>query len=277
MAAAGHDHVHVHFGARVFFVGEIEQGAVVHNSHARCRDSINQRRTLQHAGGNHAFERQCQRDECTSDRCRARSPIRLNHIAIEPHGALAERFLIRHGAQRSPDQPLNLLRAPGLLPACSFARGAFFRGARQHAVFTGDPSLSATLQESRNSIVNRRGADYTRVAEFDQHTAFRRGDKIRRDLQRPYLIRAASIYSQFSSRRCYEAFTRSTHGFAADLSLSGDAASLTLVVAGVNCCAVFDAGADPDMAARGPTGAFALTTNAWLKSKCPASVSTSWP
>ena len=42
-AAAGHHHVHIHLRARIFFVGEVEQQFVVHDSHAGGGHGIDQR------------------------------------------------------------------------------------------------------------------------------------------------------------------------------------------------------------------------------------------
>ena len=51
-------------------------------------------------------------------------------------------------AQRAADQALDFLGAAGLLAARGFAVAARIRGARQHAVFGGQPALARRLSET---------------------------------------------------------------------------------------------------------------------------------
>ena len=124
--------------------------------------------------------------------------IYRNHVA-DHNGTLAQRFLIGDGAQRTANQSLNFLGAAGLFSPCRFPRRAFFRGARQHSIFAGDPAFARAFQKSRNSITHAGGTNHARFSEFDQHAAFRRGDKVRCDLQGPHLVRAASVRSHWAS------------------------------------------------------------------------------
>ena len=56
------------------------------------------------------------------------------------------------GAERAPDQPLDLLRAARLLAGRSLAPRALGGGARQHAVFRRHPALAAALQPWRHRL-----------------------------------------------------------------------------------------------------------------------------
>ena len=139
--------------------------------------------------GDHAFERQRQRDERAGDRSGARAAVGLDHVAIEPHGALAERFQIRHRAQRAADHPLNFERAAGLLAAARFARRALSveRGSMPYSPVT--QPLPLPFRNCGNAVFHGGGDDHARVARFDQHAAFGAGDEVRRDLHRPQVRR----------------------------------------------------------------------------------------
>ena len=47
-----------------------------------------------------------------ADRGAARAAVRLEHVAVEPERALAERLEVGDGADGAPDEPLDLDRAP---------------------------------------------------------------------------------------------------------------------------------------------------------------------
>ena len=61
---------------------------------------------------------------------------------------------------------------PLCLPLAASRGDARMRGARQHAVFGGDPALVLAAQESGNAFFDAGGAQHARVAELDQHRAF---------------------------------------------------------------------------------------------------------
>src|SRR5690606_20093482 len=68
-------------------------------------------------------------------------------------------------------QALDLERAPALLAAGGLAVAAGVGGARQHAVFGGDPALALAAQEWRNPLLDAGRAKHPGVAEADQHRA----------------------------------------------------------------------------------------------------------
>ena len=110
-------------------------------------------------------------DECAGDAGRARAAVGLNHVAIDLHGALAERVEIDDRAQRAADQALDFLRASRLLAARRFAVGARVGCTRQHAVFSGQPALPFALQKWRHFVLDADGAQDLGVAGLDQHRA----------------------------------------------------------------------------------------------------------
>ena len=71
----------------------------------------------------------------------ARAAIGLQHVAVDGDLPLAQRPQVDHGAQGAADQPLDFLRAAGLLAARRLALAARVGGARQHAVFGRHPAL----------------------------------------------------------------------------------------------------------------------------------------
>ena len=82
------------------------------------------------------------RHEGAGDGRGARAAIGLNDVAIDDHGALAQRVHIHRGAHGAPDQALDLVSAAGGAALGDFARRALGGGARQHGVLRRHPALS---------------------------------------------------------------------------------------------------------------------------------------
>ena len=109
-------------------------------------------------------------------------PSAWMHVAIDRDLALAERLQIDRRAQGAADQALDLDRTAALLAGGGLAAGAFQRGARQHAVFGGDPAAALALQPWRQPLFQRGGDQHMGVAEFHHagtlgifdHAAFQR-------------------------------------------------------------------------------------------------------
>ena len=113
-----------------------------------------------------------QRHPGAGDRGGAGAAVGLEHVAIDHDLLLAERGEIGDGAERAADQPLDLLRAPGLLAGRGLAPRALGGGARQHAVFRRDPAAPLALEPWRHRLSGGRRAQHMRVAEADQAGAF---------------------------------------------------------------------------------------------------------
>ena len=142
------------------------------DAHAGGGDQLPERRCLERPGGQHAIKSDGKRGAGPGNGCRARAAIGLEHIAVEDDGTLAERLHVDHGAQRASNEPLNLMGTTTDLAALRFAGRAGQRGARQHAVLSGNPSPAAVAQPRGNSLLNRGIAQHPRVADFDQNRAF---------------------------------------------------------------------------------------------------------
>src|SRR5260370_689669 len=136
---------------------------------------------------------------------------------------------------------------------------ALLRCAWTHSIFTGDPALAAAFQKTRHAIIYRGRADHPGVSQLDKYAAFGRGDKIGRNFQGTHLLRGSAV-SSHSSSFWHHFRPREFYG------LRSVCASLPGVLSGGNAA---EAGA-------GDAGLL-LTTNVPVKSRCPASVSTSCP
>ncbi len=113
-----------------------------------------------------------QRHPGAGDRGGAGASIGLEHVAVDHDLLLAKRGEVGDGAQRAADQPLNLLRAAGLLARAGFAAGSFGGRAGQHAVFSRHPTAPLALEPWRHRLAGRRRAEHMRIAETDQARPF---------------------------------------------------------------------------------------------------------
>ncbi len=98
-------------------------------------------------------------------------PSACKHVAVERDGLFAQPVEVDDGAQRPADEPLDLLRAAALAPACGLARGASVRGAREHAVLGSDPAGAGATEEARHARLDAGGAEDAGVANGDQRGA----------------------------------------------------------------------------------------------------------
>ena len=167
----GHDHVHVHLGAAVLGIFQIQHTLAVHHAHGHRRHLTHDGRIHQHAVVEELVHGQTQRRERAGDGRGARAAVGLNHVAVDVDRALAQPGQVARGAERAADEPLNLHAAPVLLHAVPGL--ALGRGSGQHGVFRREPSGALALQERRNALLHRRGADHPRPAALHQHRAGR--------------------------------------------------------------------------------------------------------
>lgn len=190
-ARARHHDVHVGVARGVFVVVEVEHRRAAEHADRDRRDVIGDRRARDPAGRDEFRHRVVRGDERARDARRARAAVGLDHVAIEVQRAWAERVQIEYRAQRAADQALNFLRSAGLLAARRFAVAARVRRTRQHPVFGGEPALAALAQEFGHALGDARRADHFRVAELDEHRAFRMLRVVARDAHVAQLVGAA--------------------------------------------------------------------------------------
>src|SRR5262245_14575955 len=205
LAGAGHDDVHVHLGARVFDVVQVQHRLALHDADADRGDAVADR------GGRlagHTRDRVGHGHEAAGDGRGAGASVGLDDVAVHPHGALAELAPIDDGAQRAADEPLDLLRAAAR-PAV-LARRARVGGSREHRVLGRHPALALPLQERWDFVLDRGGADHLRRAELHEHRALGVQEEITRERDGTKLVGDAAVRA---SHRAYR--LRVTAGVAA--------------------------------------------------------------
>ncbi|VXC46315.1 hypothetical protein SPHINGO8AM_130240 [Sphingomonas sp. 8AM] len=179
-------------GVRILVIIEVEHRIALIDAARHRRDLLFDRVGGQLARGEQPIDRQPQRDPCARDRRGTRAAISLDHVAVERDLPLAEQCQVGDRAQAAPDQPLDLLRAPGLLALGGLAAAARVRGARQHPVFGGHPALALAAQERRQTLLDRGGDQHPGIAEADQHRAFGVAGEARLDGYRAHLVGGAA-------------------------------------------------------------------------------------
>src|SRR5260370_38226141 len=102
----------------------------------------------------------------------------LDHIAINEDAAFPQAGEIGHGAQRSADEALDLMRPAADASLGRFARRTRERGARNHGVLAGDPALAAVSPEGAHAFFHGCRTNYARVAHPAQRLALAVGHVI---------------------------------------------------------------------------------------------------
>ena len=80
------------------------------------------------------------------DRRRSRAPVRLEHVAIDPDGVLAQRIQVVDRPQRAAEQALDPDRAPEALPDPASAMLGFDAAAPDGNGQTGADEVGAAEQ-----------------------------------------------------------------------------------------------------------------------------------
>src|SRR2546423_5627324 len=203
---AGDDDVHVHLGARVLGVVEVEERLALDDAD----------RDRGHGGGKgaaqaEAVERPVRGDVRAGDRGAARAAVGLEDVAVDPERALAERLEIDHRPQRTADQPLDRARAPALLAARGLAFRAVTRRGRQERVLRGEPAAPLPVEPARDAVLNRRRAEHFRLALREEHRAVRLLEEVRPQVERPQLVGPPPVgAAHAAAARSSSRLTRST-------------------------------------------------------------------
>ncbi|MPM86989.1 hypothetical protein SDC9_134082 [bioreactor metagenome] len=122
----------------------------------------------------------------------AGAAVGLDHVTVQLDGTLAQQLQVERCAQAAAYQALDFLRAAALLALGGFAVGAGVGGARQHAVFGGQPAFAAAALVRRHAFFDRCGAQHLSVAELDQHRAFGVHGVVARDAHRAQRVVGAA-------------------------------------------------------------------------------------
>src|SRR3569623_80945 len=167
-----HYHVHVGFGVGIFGVIEVEHRHTLVDADRHRRHLAVNGVFIDDAALLHVAHGVNQRDVAARDGRGAGAAVGLEDVAIDGDGALAQRRRIHHGPQRAADQALDFHGAAALLALRGLALGALAGGARQHAVFGGDPAAAVAFDPARHAVFDAGGAQHPSVAEFDEHRSF---------------------------------------------------------------------------------------------------------
>jgi hypothetical protein len=110
-----------------------------------------------------------QGDHGAGDGRGAGTAVGLDHVAVDVQGDVAELAHVQRGAQGAADQALDFQGAATLLATAGFTLVTLAGGARQHAVFGGQPALALALEEARHAVFDADRADDLGVTELDQY------------------------------------------------------------------------------------------------------------
>jgi hypothetical protein len=172
------DDVEVRVRLRVLHVSEIEHRLPGADPHRNGRDRLAERPPRDRPFAHELREGDRQRDARSGDRGAARPAVRLEDVAVEGDGPLAEPAQLDDAAEGPPDEPLDFVRASALATGRRFARRAGVRRTREHAVLRRDPAAAGSLQERRHAIFDGGDTEDARVAERDQRRALRVPDGV---------------------------------------------------------------------------------------------------
>src|SRR3954447_21250999 len=193
-AVAGHHDVDVHLGVRVLLVVEVEERRAVHDADRdrchRARERLRKTEVIERAAG---------RDVRARDRGAARAAVGLQDVAVEVHGALAERLEVDDAAKRAPDEALDLDGAAALLAAGGFAVGALAGRRRQERVLGGHPAAAGAVEPARHAVLHGCSAEHLRLALRPEHYAVRLLQERRVRVDRAQLVGPPSVVSRHAT------------------------------------------------------------------------------
>jgi hypothetical protein len=204
-ACSRHDDVHVDLRLRVLRVVEVEQRLVADDPDRDRGDGSGQRptepETLERAAGRNVRPR---------DRSAARAAVGLQDVAVDPQRALAECLEIRHGAQRPPDQALDLDGPPAEPPARRLALRAIAGRRGQQRVLGGQPTAALAVEPARHALLHGRGAQHLRLPLREEHRSVWLLEEVGLELERAQLVRPAGVGAHQAAAVSSASSTRST-------------------------------------------------------------------
>src|SRR5436190_390658 len=145
-------------------------------------------------------ERACRRDVGARDRRAPRPAVGLEDVAVEPEGPFPERLHVCHGAERAPDQPLDLDGAAFLLPGAGLTSRALAGRRGQHRVLGREPAAPGVAQPARDALVERGGTENPGLPLRPEHRAHRLLEGVDHDLDRAQRIGTAPFSHATASR-----------------------------------------------------------------------------
>ena len=169
LAGVGSDEIHVDLGVAVLGIIQVEQGVAVDNAHRDGSNLARERDALDLAGLDPHSKGVVQRHPGTGNARRTRAAIRLDHIAVDGNGVLAERLHVDDGTQAAADEALDLHGAALTLGVLALA--TLTGRCRQHGILCGYPTGLGALAPARHALLDGGGTKHARVAELSQARA----------------------------------------------------------------------------------------------------------
>ncbi len=195
-ASAGHYHVQVSLGSRVFQVVEVEYRLTLVHADRNGADHLFQRvATFQATALFDHFQGIDQSDHGTGDGRGTSAAVGLDHVAIDVQGDVAQLGHVQRSAQGTADQALDFQGTTALLAAARFALVALAGGAREHAVLSGQPTLTLPLEEARHAVFDADGADDLGITELDQYRSLGVFGVVAGNADRAELIGSATTWT----------------------------------------------------------------------------------
>ena len=123
-----------------------------------------------------------------ADRCRPGPPVGLQHVAVHRHLHFAEGHHVTHRPQRPPDEPLDLLGAPGLLSLGRLAGDPLAGRTREQRVLGGDPPLATAPHPRGDPLLDRGRAQHPGPTHRHQDRARGEDGEVPFERGRPELV-----------------------------------------------------------------------------------------
>ena len=112
LAAVGLDDVHVERGLGIFGVVEVQELPPADDPDADAGDEVPERHLVDLPFIQEFLQRHGQGHAAGGDRGHPGSAVGLDDVAVDDDRPLAQDLQVGHGAERPPDQPLDLLGPP---------------------------------------------------------------------------------------------------------------------------------------------------------------------
>ena len=195
ITALQHHDIHVDLGRTIFDIRQIKNWRAIVNANAHRRTQRMQRMSCNQSVLHHSGQCIVQRDVCAANAGGSRATVGLQNIAVDNHLPLAEQRHVTTRTQRPTNQSLNLNRAATLFAFGGFAIVAVRCRARQHRIFSGDPTFVLAFHPSRHVFINRCSAQHPRLTERDKHRTSRHLGEVTLKLKLTQFICFSSVWS----------------------------------------------------------------------------------
>src|SRR5918999_5322589 len=195
-AVTGNHHVGVDLGGRVLGVVEVEQGLPVDDPARHRRHRPVERHPVELPPADESAQGELERHVATGDRGAASAAVGLEHVAVDPHGALAETLEVDHAAERAPDEALDLDGAAVGAPLGDAPPLPLTGRRGEHPVLGGGPAAALAGHPARNLFVHARRADHPRAARLDEARPARGANEARDDVDLAEVAGRAAVVAE---------------------------------------------------------------------------------